>query len=63
MSRRHFEVDQLYMFILMSKRDSCRYIQLDLGQLQVTNEVSWYGSPENDSSAVRIDVIHTKVRM
>ncbi|PRQ39555.1 putative vacuolar protein sorting-associated protein [Rosa chinensis] len=37
------------------------FIQLDLGQLQVTNEFSWHGSPEKDPSAVHIDVLHAEI--
>ncbi|KAB2604886.1 hypothetical protein D8674_042145 [Pyrus ussuriensis x Pyrus communis] len=37
------------------------FIQLDLGQLKVTNEFSWYGSPEKDPSAVHIDVLHAEI--
>ncbi|KAG2726780.1 hypothetical protein I3760_01G128300 [Carya illinoinensis] len=37
------------------------FIQLDLGQLQVTNKFSWHGSPEKDPSAVRIDVLHAEI--
>ncbi|XP_065863891.1 uncharacterized protein [Euphorbia lathyris] len=37
------------------------FIQLDLGQLEVTNELSWHGSPEKDPSAVHIDVLHAKI--
>lgn len=37
------------------------FIQLDLGQLQVTNEFSWHGSPEIDPSAVHIDVLHAEI--
>lgn len=40
---------------------NCSFIQLDLGQLKVTNEFSWYGSPEKDPSAVHIDVLHAEV--
>lgn len=38
----------------------CSFIQLDLGQLQVSNEFSWHGS-EKDPSAVHIDVLHAEV--
>ena len=41
----------------------CSYIQLDLGQLEVSNEISWHGCPEKDPSAVRVDVLHAKVRI
>ncbi|CAN8243432.1 unnamed protein product, partial [Cochlearia groenlandica] len=37
------------------------YIQLDLGQLEVSNEISWHGCPEKDPSAVRVDVLHAKI--
>lgn len=47
----------LYMFY------DCSFIQLDLGQLQVTNEFSWHGSPEKDPSAVHIDVLHAEVNI
>ncbi|CAK7326271.1 unnamed protein product [Dovyalis caffra] len=36
------------------------FIQLDLGQLQVTNEFSWHGFPEKDPSAVHMDVLHAE---
>lgn len=42
---------------------SCSFIQLDLGQLQVTNEFSWHGCPEKDTSAVHIDVLHAEVEL
>lgn len=42
---------------------SCSFIQLDLGQLQVTNEFSWHGYPEKDASAVHIDVLHAEVEL
>ncbi|KAF5752107.1 hypothetical protein HS088_TW01G00014 [Tripterygium wilfordii] len=37
------------------------FIQLDLGQLQVTNEFSWHGCPEKDPSAVHVDVLHAEI--
>ncbi|PON64877.1 Phosphatidylinositol-4, 5-bisphosphate phosphodiesterase gamma [Parasponia andersonii] len=37
------------------------FIQLDLGQLQVSNSFRWYGSAENDPSAVHIDVLHAEI--
>ncbi|CAE5959607.1 unnamed protein product [Arabidopsis arenosa] len=37
------------------------YIQLDLGQLEVSNEISWHGGPEKDHNAVRVDVLHAKI--
>ncbi|KAL5782083.1 hypothetical protein ACOSP7_007112 [Xanthoceras sorbifolium] len=37
------------------------FIQLDLGQLQVKNEIIWHGRPEKDPSAVHIDVLHAEI--
>ncbi|KAK4798434.1 hypothetical protein SAY86_030760 [Trapa natans] len=37
------------------------FIQLDLGQLQVRNELRWHGYPEEDPSAVRVDVLHAEI--
>ncbi|KAI6692875.1 hypothetical protein NL676_020585, partial [Syzygium grande] len=37
------------------------FIQLDLGQLQVTNDISWHGCPEKDPSAVHVDLLQAKV--
>lgn len=48
-------VDECNLFVFYS------FIQLDLGQLHVTNEFSWHGSPEKDPSAVHIDVLHAEV--
>jgi hypothetical protein len=42
---------------------SCSYIQLDLGQLKVSNEFSWHGGKESDPSAVRLDILNAEVRM
>ncbi|EOA39345.1 hypothetical protein CARUB_v10012395mg [Capsella rubella] len=49
--------------IIVVPRDSLSkdYIQLDLGQLEVSNEISWHGCPEKDPSAVRVDVLHAKI--
>lgn len=41
----------------------CSFIQLDLGQLQVTNKFSWHGCRESDASAVHIDVLHAEVEL
>ncbi|KAJ6768459.1 hypothetical protein OIU74_022180, partial [Salix koriyanagi] len=41
---------------------SKEFIQLDLGQLQVTNELSWHGSAEKDPSAVHMDVLHAEIQ-
>ncbi|XP_018509312.2 uncharacterized protein LOC103833252 isoform X4 [Brassica rapa] len=40
---------------------SKNYIQLDLGQLEISNEISWHGCPEKDPSAVRVDALHAKI--
>ncbi|XP_010266663.1 PREDICTED: uncharacterized protein LOC104604129 isoform X2 [Nelumbo nucifera] len=37
------------------------YIQLDLGQLQVKNELLWHGCPDKDPSAVHLDVLHAEL--
>ncbi|KAK1591812.1 hypothetical protein Q3G72_014066 [Acer saccharum] len=37
------------------------FIQLDLGQLQVKNEINWHGCPEKDPSAVHVDVLHAEI--
>ncbi|OVA16691.1 Peroxin/Ferlin domain [Macleaya cordata] len=37
------------------------FMQLDLGQLQVTNEISWHGSSVKDPSAVHLDVLHAEI--
>ncbi|XP_035834787.1 uncharacterized protein LOC110887015 isoform X3 [Helianthus annuus] len=36
------------------------FLQLDLGQLSVTNKVSWHG-PEDDPSAVHLDILHAQI--
>ncbi|XP_059434411.1 uncharacterized protein LOC132167446 isoform X3 [Corylus avellana] len=48
------------MIIIPRNSTSKDFIQLDLGQLQVTNEFSWHGSPKKDPSAVHIDVLHAE---
>ncbi|CAI0626123.1 unnamed protein product [Linum tenue] len=37
------------------------FIELDLGQLKVSNELSWHGCPEKDPSAVHMDVLHAEI--
>ncbi|XP_050374958.1 uncharacterized protein LOC126792594 [Argentina anserina] len=49
------------IIIVPKNSTSNDFIQLDLGQLQVTNEFSWHGSPEKDPSAVHIDVLHAEI--
>ncbi|KAH7682946.1 Vacuolar protein sorting-associated protein 13 [Dioscorea alata] len=36
-------------------------MQLDLGRLQISNTFSWYGSRENDPSAVHLDLLHAEI--
>ncbi|KAI4335042.1 hypothetical protein L6164_013726 [Bauhinia variegata] len=38
------------------------FIQLDLGQLEITNKFSWHGCPEKDTSAVHIDLLHAQIQ-
>ncbi|KAL5541456.1 hypothetical protein UlMin_009166 [Ulmus minor] len=48
--------------IIVPKNSTSKdFIQLDLGQLHVTNSFSWYGSVERDPSAVHIDVLHAEI--
>ncbi|XP_062178337.1 uncharacterized protein LOC133883124 isoform X2 [Alnus glutinosa] len=49
------------MIIIPRNSTSKDFIQLDLDQLQVTNEFSWHGGPEKDPSAVHIDVLHAEI--
>ncbi|XVF38939.1 hypothetical protein REPUB_Repub20aG0145800 [Reevesia pubescens] len=37
------------------------FIQLDVGLLKVTNEISWLGFPEKDASAVHLDILHAEI--
>ncbi|KAI3834068.1 hypothetical protein MKX03_035864 [Papaver bracteatum] len=37
------------------------FMQLDLGRLQISNEISWHGCSENDPSAVHLDVLHAEI--
>ncbi|KAL8152479.1 LOW QUALITY PROTEIN: hypothetical protein V2J09_010239 [Rumex salicifolius] len=37
-------------------------IQLDLGVLEVKNELIWHGCPENDPSAVHLDVLRAEIQ-
>lgn len=37
------------------------FIQLDLGLLRIKNTVVWHGCPENDPSAVHLDVLDAEV--
>lgn len=37
------------------------FIQLDLGQLEIRNEVSWHGNQEKDPSAVHLDILHAEI--
>ncbi|CAN1281796.1 Intermembrane lipid transfer protein vps13A [Linum perenne] len=49
------------IIIVPKNTTSKDFIQLDLGQLKVTNELSWHGSPEKDPSAVHMDVLHAEI--
>ncbi|KAJ4843890.1 hypothetical protein Tsubulata_025940 [Turnera subulata] len=49
------------IIVLPRNSTSKDFIQLDLGQLQVTNEFAWHGCPENDPSAVHVDVLHAEI--
>ncbi|XVE82332.1 hypothetical protein DITRI_Ditri15bG0139900 [Diplodiscus trichospermus] len=40
---------------------SKEFIQLDVGLLKVTNEISWHGFPDKDPSAVHLDVLHAEI--
>ncbi|XP_071698618.1 uncharacterized protein [Rutidosis leptorrhynchoides] len=47
--------------ILIPRNSSGKdFLQLDLGHLWVTNEVSWHG-PVDDPSAVHLDILHAKI--
>ncbi|KAK1380403.1 Calcium-dependent lipid-binding family protein [Heracleum sosnowskyi] len=37
------------------------FIQLDLGHLRVGNKFSWHGCPENDPSAVHLDILDAEI--
>ncbi|KAG8370579.1 hypothetical protein BUALT_Bualt14G0131800 [Buddleja alternifolia] len=37
------------------------FMQLDLGHLRIKNSFSWYGCPENDPSAVHLDVLDAEI--
>ncbi|KAL2906379.1 putative vacuolar protein sorting-associated protein 13F [Bienertia sinuspersici] len=39
----------------------CSFMQLDLGQLQIRNEFSWHGCPDDDPSAVHLDVLRAEI--
>ncbi|XP_042516642.1 uncharacterized protein LOC122090931 isoform X2 [Macadamia integrifolia] len=49
--------------IIIIPRDSKSkdFLQLELGQLQVRNEFIWHGCPDNDPSAVHLDVLHAEI--
>ncbi|XP_017974971.1 PREDICTED: uncharacterized protein LOC18603726 [Theobroma cacao] len=37
------------------------FIQLDVGLLKITNEISWHGFREKDPSAVHLDILHAEI--
>ncbi|XP_028786889.1 uncharacterized protein LOC114742843 [Neltuma alba] len=48
--------------IIVPKNSTSKdFLQLDLGRLQITNELSWHGSQEKDPSAVHIDLLHAQI--
>ncbi|GAB4828173.1 hypothetical protein Ancab_035090 [Ancistrocladus abbreviatus] len=49
--------------IIIIPKDSTSkdYMQLDLGQLQVRNELSWHGCSQIDPSAVHLDVLRAEI--
>ncbi|GAV71650.1 DUF946 domain-containing protein/DUF1162 domain-containing protein/Chorein_N domain-containing protein [Cephalotus follicularis] len=49
------------IIIVPSNSQSQDFLQLDFGQLKVTNEFSWHGCPEKDPSAVRLDILHAEI--
>lgn len=49
------------IIIIPRNSTSTDFIQLDLGQLRVTNEINWHGCPEKDPTAVHIDVLHAEI--
>ncbi|XP_043709636.1 uncharacterized protein LOC122658659 isoform X2 [Telopea speciosissima] len=49
------------IIIIPKDSKSKDFLQLELGQLQVRNEFSWHGCPDNDPSAVHLDVLHVEI--
>ncbi|XP_062223332.1 uncharacterized protein LOC133922148 [Phragmites australis] len=49
------------IIIVPKNSQSEDYIQLDLGQLKVRNELSWHGGEESDPSAVRLDILNAEI--
>ncbi|GKV06822.1 hypothetical protein SLEP1_g18658 [Rubroshorea leprosula] len=50
------------IIIVPGNSTSKDFIQFDLGQLKVTNEISWHGCPDKDPSAVHVDVLHAEIQ-
>ncbi|XP_015689233.1 uncharacterized protein LOC102707936 [Oryza brachyantha] len=49
------------IIIVPKNSQSEDYIQLDLGQLKISNDFSWHGGEESDPSAVRLDILHAEI--
>ncbi|XP_074301933.1 uncharacterized protein LOC141633346 isoform X1 [Silene latifolia] len=48
--------------IIIPKHSTSKdFMQLDLGQLQIQNSFRWHGVPENDPSAVHLDVLRAEI--
>ncbi|XP_010679516.3 uncharacterized protein LOC104894866 isoform X2 [Beta vulgaris subsp. vulgaris] len=48
--------------IIIPKHSTSKdFMQLDLGQLQIRNEISWHGCPDNDPAAVHLDVLRAEI--
>jgi hypothetical protein len=40
-----------------------RFMQLDLGRLELSNRFEWRGGGQNEPSAVRLDVMQIQVKL
>ncbi|KAK3154093.1 hypothetical protein QOZ80_2BG0185880 [Eleusine coracana subsp. coracana] len=49
------------IIIVPKNSQSEDFIQLDLGQLKVSNEFSWHGGEETDPSSVRLDILNAEI--
>ncbi|KAK9670363.1 hypothetical protein RND81_13G196500 [Saponaria officinalis] len=48
--------------IIIPKHSTSKdFMQMDLGQLQIRNSFRWHGVPENDPSAVHLDVLRAEI--
>lgn len=55
-------INYICLYLSSHIHDGCSFIQLDLGNLKVRNEFSWHGYPENDPSAVHLDILDAEVK-